>query len=170
MSSGWLSWIWYLTRMSYDNAIMSSGRHTLPFLSHPDEIANFNFPHHAVARQLFRSDEHVQRCLVFQNCVMVIYWCVECNTFAISKPFDRKNNRPPLVRPQNEWLVQRFDAFITVRLNKLLKKSEINVDLRLHDALDRSCDATGRKRSNRLYDSIIYFWYTYQWVLLSKLS
>ena len=34
MSSGWLSWSWYLIRMSYDNVIMSSGWHTLPFLSH----------------------------------------------------------------------------------------------------------------------------------------
>ena len=34
---------------------MSSGWDTLPFLSHPDEIANFHFPHHAVALQRFRS-------------------------------------------------------------------------------------------------------------------
>ena len=46
---------WYLIRMSYDNVIMSSGWHTLPFLSHPDEIVNFDFPHHAVALQRFRS-------------------------------------------------------------------------------------------------------------------
>ena len=36
-------------RMSYDNAIMSSGWHALPFLSHLDEIANFD-----VAPQCFR--------------------------------------------------------------------------------------------------------------------
>ena len=53
MSSGWLSRNWYLIRMSYDNVIMSSGWHRLPFLSHPDEIANFEFPHHAVALQRF---------------------------------------------------------------------------------------------------------------------
>ena len=34
---------------------MSSGWHRLPFLSHPDEIANFHFPHHAVALQRFRN-------------------------------------------------------------------------------------------------------------------
>ena len=55
MSSGWLSRNWYLIRMSYDNVIMSSGWHRLPFLSHPDEIANFDFPHHAVALQRFRN-------------------------------------------------------------------------------------------------------------------
>ena len=54
MSSGWLSRNWYLIRMSYDNVIMSSGWHRLPFLSHPDEIADFDFPHHAVALQRFR--------------------------------------------------------------------------------------------------------------------
>ena len=54
MSSGWLSRNWYLIRMSYDNVIMPSGWHTLPFLSHPDEIANFGFPQHAVALQRFR--------------------------------------------------------------------------------------------------------------------
>ena len=55
MLSGWLSWNWYLIRMSYDNVILSSGWHTLPFLSHPDEIANFDFPQHAVAFQHFRT-------------------------------------------------------------------------------------------------------------------
>ena len=55
MSSGWLRRNWFLIRMSYDNVIMSSGWHTLPFLSHPDEIANFDFPHHAVALQRFRN-------------------------------------------------------------------------------------------------------------------
>ena len=72
-SSGWLSysqylirmtygqcimssrWGWYLIRMSYGNVIMSSGWHTLPFLSHPDEIANFDFPQHVVVLQRFRS-------------------------------------------------------------------------------------------------------------------
>ena len=44
MSSGWLNWGWFLIRMSYANVIMSSGWDTLPFLSHPDEIANFDFP------------------------------------------------------------------------------------------------------------------------------
>ena len=55
MSSGWLSRNWYLTRMSYDNVFMSSGWHTLPFLSHRDKIANFDFPQHVVALQHFRS-------------------------------------------------------------------------------------------------------------------
>ena len=41
--------------MSYGNVIMSSRWHTLPFLSHPDEIANFDFPHHAMALQRFRT-------------------------------------------------------------------------------------------------------------------
>ena len=54
MSSGWLNWGWFLIRMSYGNVIMSSGWDTLPFLSHPDEIANFDFPQHAVALQRFR--------------------------------------------------------------------------------------------------------------------
>ena len=54
MSSGWLNWGGFLIRMSYGNVIMSSGWDTLPFLSHPDEIANFDFPQHAVALQRFR--------------------------------------------------------------------------------------------------------------------
>ena len=54
MSSGWLSRNRYLIRMSYDNVIMSSGWHRLPFVSHPDETVNFDFPHHAVALQRFR--------------------------------------------------------------------------------------------------------------------
>ena len=56
MSSGWLNWGWFLIRMSYGNVIMSSGWDTLPFLSHPDEIANFDFPQHAVALQRFRRE------------------------------------------------------------------------------------------------------------------
>ena len=55
MSSGWLNWGWFLIRMSYGNVIMSSGWDTLPFLSHRDEIANFDFPQHAVALQRFRT-------------------------------------------------------------------------------------------------------------------
>ena len=35
MSSGWLNWSWYLTRMSYGNVIMSSGWDAFPFLSRP---------------------------------------------------------------------------------------------------------------------------------------
>ena len=54
MSSGWLNGGWFLIRMSYGNVIMSSGWDTLPFVSHPDEIANFDFPQHAVALQRFR--------------------------------------------------------------------------------------------------------------------
>ena len=56
MSSGWLNGGWFLIRMSYGNVIMSSGWHTLPFVSHPDEIANFDFPQHAVALQRFRTN------------------------------------------------------------------------------------------------------------------
>ena len=54
MSSGWLNWGWFLIWMSYGNVIMSSGWDTLPLLSHPDEIANFDFPQHTVALQRFR--------------------------------------------------------------------------------------------------------------------
>ena len=59
MSSGWLKWGWYLIRMNYGNVIMSPGWHTLPFLSHPDEIANFDFSQHTVALQRFRRGEMV---------------------------------------------------------------------------------------------------------------
>ena len=55
MSSGWLNWGWYLMRMIYGNVIMSPGWDTLSFLSHPDEIADFDFPQHTVALQRFRS-------------------------------------------------------------------------------------------------------------------
>ena len=55
MPSGWLSWSCCLIRMSYKNVIMSSGRRTLPFLSHPDKIANFDFSQRAVVLQRFRS-------------------------------------------------------------------------------------------------------------------
>ena len=92
MSSGWLTWRWYIIRMSYGKFIMSSGWHalpfcvirmnwgwflirsygsvimssgwnTLPFLSHPDEIANFDFPHHAVALQRFRITRSHPNCV-----------------------------------------------------------------------------------------------------------
>ena len=45
MANDW-KWLWYCS--------MSSGWHTLPLSSHPDEIANFDFPQHAVALQRFR--------------------------------------------------------------------------------------------------------------------
>ena len=60
-TSGWLSRNWYPIRMSYDNVIMSSGWHALPFLSHPDEKANFDFPQHAVALQRFRSSQPLRK-------------------------------------------------------------------------------------------------------------
>ena len=60
MSPGWLSWSWYLIQMSYDNVIMSNGWHALPFLSHLDEIANFDFLQHTVALQRF---PHHRTCL-----------------------------------------------------------------------------------------------------------
>ena len=55
MSSGWLNWGWYLTWMNYGNVIMSSGWDTLLFISHPDEIATFNFVQHAMALLHFRT-------------------------------------------------------------------------------------------------------------------
>ena len=67
MSSGWLSRNRYLIRMSYDNVIMSSGWHRLPFLSHPDEIVNFDFPHHAVALQRFRKKQTCEVVIKPQN-------------------------------------------------------------------------------------------------------
>ena len=83
-SSGWLSYRLYLIRTTYGYCSMSSGWllntalchpddisyhhmshgwlsrswlewHTLPFLSHPDEIAIFDFPQHAVVLQCFRN-------------------------------------------------------------------------------------------------------------------
>ena len=69
MSSGWLNWGWFLIRMSYGNVIMSSGWDTFPFLSHPDEIANFDFPQHAVALQRFRRGPMSQE-LERQTCCM----------------------------------------------------------------------------------------------------
>ena len=67
MSSGWLNWGWFLIRMSYSNVITSSGWDTLPFLSHPDEIANFDFPHHAVALQRFRRYELISEVQNLRN-------------------------------------------------------------------------------------------------------
>ena len=55
MSSGWLSWHWYLIWISYGNVIMSSRWYKLPFLSHLDELANFNLSQHAVDLQHFRT-------------------------------------------------------------------------------------------------------------------
>ena len=54
MSPRWLNWGWYLIRMGYGNVILSSGWDILPFLSHTDDITNFNFSQHAVALQRFR--------------------------------------------------------------------------------------------------------------------
>ena len=53
MLSGWLNWGWYLIRMSYVNVMMSSRWQSLPFLNHPDERANFDFPQHGVAPKRF---------------------------------------------------------------------------------------------------------------------
>ena len=49
MPSGWISWRWVLIRISQGNIIMSSGWHTLLFLSHPDD-----FSQHVVALQRLR--------------------------------------------------------------------------------------------------------------------
>ena len=54
MPYGWLSWSWYLIGMTNGHVIMSSGWHTLLFLSHPNEIANFDFLQHAVAFKRLR--------------------------------------------------------------------------------------------------------------------
>ena len=54
MPSGWLSWSWYHILMSYDNVITSSRYNTLPFVGHPNEIANFGCSQHAVVIQHFR--------------------------------------------------------------------------------------------------------------------
>ena len=67
MSSGWLNGGWFLIRMSYGNVIMSSGWDTLPFVSHPDEIANFDFSQHAVALQRFRSTRTSPACVPLKN-------------------------------------------------------------------------------------------------------
>ena len=48
-----ISFGWVITMLL--SLIMSSGWHTLPFLCHPDEIANFDFSQHAVALQRFHS-------------------------------------------------------------------------------------------------------------------
>ena len=55
MSSRWLNWGCYLIQMSYGNIIMSSGWYMLPFLSHLDELENFNLSQHAVALQPFHT-------------------------------------------------------------------------------------------------------------------
>ena len=77
MSSGWLNWGWFHIRMSYGNVIMLSGWDTLPFLTHPDEIANFDFPHHAVALRRFRTYQPLPCCRA-----MIILWkpgqCFNC--------------------------------------------------------------------------------------------
>ena len=54
MLPGWLNSGCYLIRVSYGNIIMSPRWQTLP-LSHPDEIANFDFSH-VVALRGFRSE------------------------------------------------------------------------------------------------------------------
>ena len=87
MSSGWLNWSWFLIRMSYGNVIMSSGSDTLPFLSHPDEIANFDFPQHAVALQRFRIIWLLLFTFYTYNSIFLhrylIFWCqtqfIDCN-------------------------------------------------------------------------------------------
>ena len=79
MSSGWLDWAWYLIRMSYGSVIMSSGWDTLPVLSHPAEIANFDFPHHAVALQRFRTSESVSISVDFLPVTWQVMWPQEAD-------------------------------------------------------------------------------------------
>ena len=84
MSSEWLNLGWYLIRMSNGNVVMSSGWDTLPFLSHQDEIANFDFPQHAVALQRFRiirpvrigltSLYDVAYVVLVHNCSLINMW------------------------------------------------------------------------------------------------
>ena len=79
MSSGWLNWGWYLIRMIYGNVIMSSGWDTLTFLSHLDEIANFDFPQHAVALQRLRIHEHS----LLNAILLVAAWGRQCKYILI---------------------------------------------------------------------------------------
>ena len=64
MSSGWHIIPPYVIR-HYDNVIMPSGWHTLSLLSHPNEIANFDFPQHAVALQRFRTPPSIPHHTVY---------------------------------------------------------------------------------------------------------
>ena len=86
MSSGWLYWIWYLIRMTYDHVILSSGWHTLPFLSHPDEIAIFDFSQHVMALKRFRRGQHCTAWTVLDGfspylapIISCMRGCVTCN-------------------------------------------------------------------------------------------
>ena len=110
MSSGWLSRNRYLIRMSYDNVIMSSGWHRLPFLSHPDEIVNFDFPHHAVALQRFRTIP----VLWWQKIPQCVWNCLYCDhypeyhSFTIRWVYKMSSSWAALVRfpscsGQNDW-------------------------------------------------------------------
>ena len=92
MSSGWLNWGWFLIRMSYGNVIMSSGWDTLPFLSHPDEIANFDFPQHAVALQRFRRNLCACFCFYRRNCLwlcLLLSTHLQPNAFGNHSPCTR---------------------------------------------------------------------------------
>ena len=62
ISSGWfivyaLCHLDDLPGVGISSGLVTANSLCLPFLSHPDEIANFDFPQHAVALQRFHSSE-----------------------------------------------------------------------------------------------------------------
>ena len=88
MSSGWLNWGWFLIRMSYGNVIMSSRWDTFPFLNHPDEIANFDFPQHAVALQRFRTYYISTHCkLLYPKCSHICFNKSKSMTSSLLVPY-----------------------------------------------------------------------------------
>ena len=119
MSSGWLNWGWYLMRMSYGNVIMSSGWHTLPFLSHPDEIANFDFAHHAVTIQRFRSNKRPHPVV---KSGLVPWWRHQTETFSALLAICAGNSSVIGEFQVQRPVTQGFDVYFDLRLNKRLSK------------------------------------------------
>ena len=112
MSSGWHIIPPYVIRMSYDNVIMSSGWHTLPPLSHLDEIANVDFPQHAVALQRFRKNPPVMRLFDLWALHDVIWMTYN---IAPSHPDDITLSKPLVIRMSLLLVVSHPDDFWTLQ-------------------------------------------------------
>ena len=111
MSSGWLSWNWYLILMSYDNVIMSSGWHTILFLSHPDEIASFNFSQHAVAlsvcnRPVYQCARYVWQTDMWVTCgKMSVFFIIFIDMYRMSGICRTRENNLVIIALNIRWMV-----------------------------------------------------------------
>ena len=113
--------------MSYGNVIMSSGWDMLLFLSHPDEIANYDFPQHAVALQRFRTSSAQWQWGT--NNQAAILEKVFLNAFSLKKiPIRISIKFVILTIPLNIVLVMICRLFAAKPLTMVIQFSDVYID------------------------------------------